>query len=52
MGLGLGAVFETLLLFPSNRALALIAALHTVATIFRHPGDIADHLNLAFYRTV
>ena len=33
---------------PFNRALAMTAALHTVAAIFRHPGDMAGHLNLAF----
>lgn len=33
---------------PSNRALAMTAALHTVAAIFRHPGDMAGHLNLGF----
>ena len=37
---------------PFNRALAMTAALHTVAAIFRHPGDMAGHLNLAFCRTV
>ena len=26
----------------------MTAALHTVAAIFRHPGDMAGHLNLAF----